>query len=137
MQTKIRIAGLVCLLAVLSACASTKLVSTWKKEGDVKPLKKVFVIGISDNTSNRRIFEDRFVMLLTENGVQAVVSYDVLPDAGKINRESVEKVISGKGFDAVLVTHYEGTNEETVYRPGTTYSTGFSNTSYYGHYRGT
>lgn len=120
----------------LSACASTQLVSTWRAEGDIKPVKNILVIGISDNTRDRRIFEEEFVRQLNSQGVKAAVSYEKLPDSEKISRESVQKAIEGTDFDAVLVTHYEGTNEETVYRPGTTYSVGFRDAGYYGYYGG-
>lgn len=119
----------------LSACATTHLVSTWQTEKPVEPLKKILIIGVSDKTTNRRLFEDIFSRELEAVGVKARASYLDLPDAKAITRESVEALVKGTDYDAVLVTHYEGTNEQMVYQPGTAYSGyGYNNPNYWGHY---
>jgi len=133
-----KIVKLLTTLAVglaLSACATTYLVSTWKSEKATTPLKKVLVIGISDNTANRRLFEDIFVQQLEKVGVAARASYLDLPDSKAISREVVEKLVKDSDFDSVLVTHYEGTNEEMVYRPATNYAYGYNDMGYWGYYR--
>ena len=42
--------------------------------------------------------------------------------------------MSNTDIDAVLITRYEGTNEETVFRPGTSYGMGYHNLNYWGYY---
>lgn len=134
MKNNIKLLLALSLLLVLSACATTHLVSTWQSDKVTAPLKKVLVIGISDNTANRRLFEDIFVQKLEAAGVQARASYHDLPDAKSISRETVEKLVKDSDFDSVLVTHYEGTNEEMVYRPGTSYAYGYNDMGYWGYY---
>ncbi len=120
---------------VLSACATTQLVSTWRTDKPVEPLKKILIIGVSDKIASRRLFEDIFVQQFEKAGLSARASYLDFPDAKDIGRESVEKLIKGSDFDSVLVTHYEGTNEEMVYQPGTAYGGyAYNNPDYWGYY---
>lgn len=119
----------------VSSCATTHLVSTWHTEKPTQPIKKILVIGISDKTTNRRLFEDIFSRRLVKAGVVARASYLDFPDSKAITREAVEALVKGSNFDSVLVTHYEGTDEQMVYQPGASYSGyGYNNPNYWGHY---
>ncbi len=135
MNKSIRLLVLLSVVFVLTACATTHLVSTWQTKKTVEPLKKILVIGVSDKMTNRRLFEDIFSKNLEKAGVKARASYLDLPNSKAITRETVEALVKGSDYDAVLVTHYEGTNEQMVYQPGTTYgSYGYTNPNYWGHY---
>ena len=80
------------LVAVLSACASTSIENTWKDpQYSGGPISKVLVVGISTQASVRRAFEDTFGQALTQQGVQAVASYTLIPQDGQIPEETLQK----------------------------------------------
>lgn len=106
----------------LGACASTKLVSVWKDAAYAGgPIQKILVIGISDNERTRRQFEDSFVAEFERRGIAAVSGFKLLPREGELSAQEVRRAIEGSDIDTILVTRYAGEDEETVYRPGTTY----------------
>ena len=102
-------------------CAATKLVDVWVDPAYTRgPLRKVLVASFWQDDRGRRILEDRIVAELRKAGAEAVPSYSLMPDVTPEERESISKAIEGKGFDGVLITHYAGTEEESVYVPGRT-----------------
>lgn len=106
---------------LLSACATTKLVDVWMDESlAANAFKKVLVIGVSDNEMKRRLFEQIFTKRFRARDIEALTSYSILPVDAKPEKDVVAEAIKGKGFDIVLITHYAGTDEETVYVPGNT-----------------
>jgi hypothetical protein len=115
-QSFYTIAAIVSLL-LLSSCATTKITSVWmdeKKAGTT--FKDILVIGISEQETNRRLFEQHFAEQLNLAGVEGEASYIILPQDAEISRETVSAAIKGKSIDAVIVTHLIGVEEQTVYR---------------------
>ena len=74
--SRLRVARAALLLPaglLVAACASTSLVNQWKSpEYTGAPLRKVLVLGVSEQPSVRRVFEDEFASRLTAAGVNAV-----------------------------------------------------------------
>jgi hypothetical protein len=127
-------AVIACLLLVLAGCETTSTTAVWKDPGYVSPsMKSVFVIGVSENRANRRLFEDTMVKALVAKGVAAQSSYRQIPDAKDIGKESVEAAIAGKAVDGVLVTRLLGVDKESVYVPPPQRSS-LNHYSHYYHY---
>jgi hypothetical protein len=122
---------MILFLAVVSSCASTKITSVWMDKNKTgTSYNNILVIGISNESHNRRLFESHFAEQLNAAGVSGTVSYTILPDANKIDRETVSAAIKGKNIDAVIVSHLLAVEEKTVYRESMSYRPTYS------HYNG-
>jgi hypothetical protein len=133
---QITLAAALVLVTLLAGCASgPKLVNTWQDPAyQGGPLRKVVVIGITDNATNRRVFEDTFAGRLQKNGVTAVTSYSVLPKNEKLSREEIEASVAAQGFDAIFTARVVEVDRQTSYSPG--YTTVYPSMAYYNDFYG-
>jgi len=115
---------------LLAGCSSTTLSGSWKSPDYVGQVKKVYIVGISKQETNRRIFEDEFNRQLSVHGVTGLSSYKEMPDSAKVDEAKIAKSIRDNGADSVLMTNVTGKRTEEVVNPGrvTSYNTG----PYYG-----
>ena len=118
-------------IVLITSCSNTKLTSVWMDQAKSgKSFNDILIIGIAKEEHNRRLFEEEFTSQLKAAGVDSEVSYKILPEGTKINRDSVAAAIKGKNIDAVIVTHLVKVEEETVYRQNMDYR------PTYGYYNG-
>jgi hypothetical protein len=91
------------LATTLLACASTSLVNQWKAP-DYAGLgfKRIMVMGVTQQTSTRRIFEDEFVAQIKAAGIDAVQSYTVLPEDGPADEEKLVLAVQTAEADGVI-----------------------------------
>jgi len=100
------------MLFFFLACASpsTKFPAVWKDKTYHGHPEKILVINGFKNPANRKLFEDEFVEALKERGVDAVVSYTIMPvpivpDKESIaNEEALLRRIRDVGADTVLIS---------------------------------
>ncbi len=98
-------------------------------------MDQILVIGIAENDTKRRSFEDGFASALEERGVDAVPSYQILPNTEQLSKESIQQAIRGRGFQGVLATQLVRIDEHEKYVPPTTYVTpGYYGRGLYGYY---
>jgi hypothetical protein len=110
------------LLAGIACATKTTLSNVWRSDSYPSgTMQRVLVIGIAENESGRRSFEDGFAAALALHNVDAVVSYELLPGNERLSKESIQQAISGRGFQGVLVTRLLGIDEQTTYVPPSTY----------------
>lgn len=95
---------LIISIFVVSSCATTTPTSVWKDAEYKGQIEKVFVIGVARKPRYRRFFEDEFVRRLKSSGIEAVSSYEVLPNVLNLNSETIRSKIKGKNIDTVLIT---------------------------------
>jgi hypothetical protein len=108
-----------CLLVLAAGCASTELIDQWKSpEFQGPPLKKVMVVGVTNQPGTRRIFEDEFSAALKAAGVTAVPSYTVIPQDGQAAQAVLEQAVKGMGADGVLITRLVRREQKTQVTPG-------------------
>jgi|SRR5215472_4108168 len=120
--------------ATLAACASTSLRDSWADPAFTGgPFRKVMVLGISDNPTNRRVFEDSFSAKLAATGVEAVPSYQLLPQTGMIPKEDFDAAARRSGADGLLVVHV---NRVDTRMQVTNVSVPVTGAGFYGFYRG-
>jgi hypothetical protein len=127
--------GVLSLVALaVVACAATQLTNSWTSP-DYKgpPLKKVLVMGVSEQPALRRTFEDEFVKDLKAVGVDAVPSYTLIPEGGKAEEARVNQVVKDAGADGVLVTRLVRVDVNTQVTPVYPSTMGMG---YYGGYAG-
>lgn len=91
------------MLFLFIACASTKFSAIWKDETYQGHPKKILVINALQNPVNRRLFEDELVKTLKDRGIDAVVSYTVMPNAVLSNKNAIAAQAKEAGADTVLI----------------------------------
>jgi len=124
------------LLAALCGCATTELTNTWKDpQYNGGPVKKIMVVGISNQASVRRTFEDTFAEILKANGVEAVPSHTVVPEDGQMAEDKLRTAVQQSGAGAVLITRMVEKQTDTAITPAAPIGA-YRRTSYSGYYSG-
>ena len=125
---------------LLSACASTQFNAQWlnPEAGSRLPVRNVLVMGISRDTTARRVYEDTMVAQLTARGVKAQPSYRSLPDDGPAAQPAIERAVRDAGADAVLISRTVSVTSEVRVSPGVVMGPpyGFGWGGFYGFYHG-
>lgn len=141
MNTRNMEIGVVALLAaaLLSSCASTSLLTSWTDpEAAGKGIDKSMVIGVSNKAVVRRQFEDTFVAQLSKLGKRAIPSYPLLPDASKINEQTVAPIAERNRIDHLVIVRVVDRKTVTTYVPPSTRVIGYPSyfPAYYGSWYG-
>ena len=123
--------GLGVIIAVLSACSSTQITSVWKDPSYQKHPQKMMVISVNKSPLNRRIFEEELVRRMKKQGVEAIASYTVLPDAKQEDTAMIASKVAEQNADTVLITRLVSRKTVQVYVPGNLYYSPY----YYGSWR--
>lgn len=116
-------------VALLSACATTKVETTWKAPSfQADAPQKAVVVAVIKDPIIRRKTEDSLVDELRKKGVNGVASYTFAPDR-EITREQLAKEVSRQGADTVLISTVVDRRRTQSYVPPTA-----SGPGYYGYY---
>ncbi len=126
-------------LLVVAACSSTRFVGSWKNQeiNSFKP-QKLLVVGITDNLTARKIFEEQLkkaFLLRSIYAEESTIVFDKTFTTSKKTEEEVDQMIqeiSDEGFDAVIITAVKGVDEKISYSPNY-YTIGYR-WSHFGHY---
>jgi len=118
-------AGLILALVLLfqlclgTACAPVKTLDVWKDESYSQPLHKVLVIAVAKQDYIRNQFENVLVNKLKDKGVDALPSFEVLPQTGeKLDRDSVVAKVKELGIESVIVARSISQKEITNHQYG-------------------
>ena len=82
----LRLPGLTAALLFLciASCTrlgGTRLESVWQDEAfSRQAIRSVMILGIAEDTANRRLFEQSFADELSQRGIRAVPSHDLIPE---------------------------------------------------------
>jgi hypothetical protein len=108
---------LACAAALVSACASTAILSTWKEPGVGQvAFHKVLVLAPGRDPSIRRAAEDELVSRITR--VLAVPSYTLIPDNEMGSQEAIRARAVAAGFDGAVVMRVVSVNRQATWVPG-------------------
>lgn len=108
------------LLVILISCTTAKPIMEWRDPSYIgDPFENILIVGMSDQETVRRTFENTFVNELQRYNVSAAASFAVMPTEVRPSEESIKAIISDIKFDSVLVTHLVGVEEKEVYQPPT------------------
>jgi len=122
------------LLALMTACASTKTLHVWKDDQYRQQLRKVLVIAITEQEYVRDHFENVLAENLQSRGIEAVPSNKVLPQpSSKIDREAVVAKVRELGIENVLVARSVSKKEVSQYTASGVY---LVPTNYYSNWYG-
>jgi hypothetical protein len=121
---RIAVAGVALILA---ACAATTLKNSWRDPNyNGPPLKKIMVVGVSNQADTRRTFEDEFVKQLKASGVQGIQSYTLIPQNGKAEEGLVKQAAQQSGADGVLITRFVRVDVNAPVAPAYAFAPGMS-----------
>jgi hypothetical protein len=114
MSRSARFALLFFVALLAAACASTSLRDSWTDPNfRGGPFRKLMVVGVSNTPVNRRVFEDSFAAKLKAVGVDAVRSYEVLPQSGTIPQQAFDAAARQSGADGLLMVHVKAVDTKT------------------------
>jgi hypothetical protein len=100
-----RLAGLLAVAALACGCASTTIVSQWENPADRGPrCARMFVVGVSQNATVRRIFEDEIVKAALARGVVAIQSYTLIQEDGPVPDGRLADAVQRAAAECVLTT---------------------------------
>lgn len=93
------------LAAAIAGCAApTRIVQQWQDPGYTGgAFKRVFVIGVTRQSTARRVFEDEFCAQLAARAVECIQSYRLVPEDGVASRDRYEKAVRDARADAVFI----------------------------------
>lgn len=119
-----KIIVIICLL-FLTSCSTTRFVDSWRNpEVILFNPTKVLVVGMTDNLTARKIFEEDLKNAFVKRNINAIESNTVLDDTFTSSKKSEQEIskmiekISKDGFDAVVITAVIGVDEKTSYGDG-------------------
>ena len=110
-------------ILLITACNSTKILSSWKAE-DASPqkLNKILVIGMmgARDQTIRQTIENEMVKQLQASGANAVAATQQYgPRTFRdMKEEDAVKMVANDGFDGVLEIELIDKNKERYYTPG-------------------
>lgn len=116
---QLKLWSLFLLAAVLTACTTAKPTMEWRDQSySGGPLDNILIVGIANQVTARRTFENTFVERLAEDKIKATASFALMPAETRPSAESIKAIISDIKFNSVLVTHMVGVTETKTYHPG-------------------
>lgn len=126
-------------LLVLTACSSIKFVDSWRNEEitSFKP-KKLLVVGMTDNLTARKLFEEELKKAFLLHNIYAeesTIVFDKTFTKSKKSEAEVDEMIqeiADEGFDAVIISAVKGVDKKITY-PSNYYSVGYR-WSHFGYY---
>jgi hypothetical protein len=114
MSKPIRVALWIVAAMVFASCASTTLQSAWYDTSyQGGPFKRILVVGVGANLTDRRVFEDIFAQKLTSAGTPAIPGYQFLPDDARANEPGWNAGVAKSGADALLLVRVLGVDTKT------------------------
>ena len=98
----------------LAACASTTLRDTWNDQTyRGGPFRKLLVLGVSDNISERRTFEDVMAARLAATGIEAIPGYRHLPEGDKAAEPALDAAMRASGAEGLLMSRIRAIDRRT------------------------
>jgi hypothetical protein len=108
----------VLLSFILTSCASTTMISTWKDETYSGNVKNILIIVVAEKPAVRRVFEQEYVVQLKSYGVDAVPSHKSILADKMMDKATILSKVEGLGIDSVLVTSLVSKKTKTTQFPG-------------------
>jgi hypothetical protein len=108
-----------CGMILLDSCSTSQLSDVWNNRlYHGTPLKKILIVSMRKDSSQRRIWEDAFVGKFASIGIQALPSYHSFPDALP-DTNQIMKCVDENGFDGIVVVSPLDSKTNSYYVPGT------------------
>lgn len=109
-------------LLVVGCGGATQMTRVWVDPGfEANSLRKLMVIGIGNNPTIRRSFEDRFTAALKAQGIEAEPSYRLVGD-GNLDSARTSAEMHRTGCEGVFVTRIVDQKTVETYYPSAWYA---------------
>jgi len=109
----------------LSSCASTMLTDSWKsKEYPEFMPQNIMVVGVTQNTTARMIYEEQLKNEFISRGLKASQSALIFESSFKDSKQTEEEIdkqvdrLIELGYDAILISAVKGVDEKVSYNQG-------------------
>lgn len=120
-----KIAILIGALLMLNSCSSIRYVESWKNEEVLffKP-QKLLVVGMTDNLTGRKLFEERLTSELRTRNINTYISSPFLDETFTAKEQAEEDIndmvssLKQKGFDAIIISAVRGVDDRQNYTRG-------------------
>ena len=109
---------------LLTSCASTEVVNTWKDDTQSQQFTNVLVVVVNKVPAYRTLIENELVDTIKKSGADAKSAATILPNTDLTDEATASSAIQDTGADGVMVVRLVDTTKEQVYTPGTTYVQG-------------
>lgn len=116
---------------MVTACSSTRFVDSWRnREVTSFNPDKLLVVGITDNLTARKIFEEQLKNEFIKRNIDTYESTEIFDGAFTNSRKSEVEIDTMKeqlvadGYDAVIITAIIGVDDRQQYRSGSYYTFG-------------
>ncbi|UCH48412.1 MAG: hypothetical protein JSU95_00915 [Betaproteobacteria bacterium] len=129
MRTILNIFRSLIIAVCVTGCASTELTNSWRDPGYTQSVTSLVVLGVSNQASVRRVFEDEFAAQLRSRGIRAIPSYTLIADDGQIDEERLRTAIESANTDGVIITRLASVKDVTLATTGPSAAP-----YYYGYY---
>lgn len=110
----IQLISLLLLTLLGQACARNTITSSWVDQSFKGPIKgRIIVVGVFQDPTTHKIFEDSFVISLTKAGVDAVPSYKYSQGEKRHSKEWLKQIVKDSGASTILITHLSNEKKMT------------------------
>jgi hypothetical protein len=92
--------------ALLSGCAGTKVIDSWRDEVYTGRPARILVLAVTKERGPRTLMEDEFARQLRAHGVEPFIGTTVFPDEGLPSREAIIAKAGELKAEAVLVVRF-------------------------------
>jgi hypothetical protein len=82
------------------------------------PVRSVMIMSAVQDSTHRRLFEDRMVAVLGSAGVKAVPSYTLIPEDGPVSEERLRNAVAKAGVGHAMVTRIISVTTQVDVSPG-------------------
>jgi hypothetical protein len=101
------------------SCSTTSLTAAWKDQNyKGGALKKIVVIALYKNLTNRENVENEIVNILTKAKIDAVPSLNIMAPNKKYKYEEMEKIFDGLKIDGILILKLKSIQKKEKVIPG-------------------
>jgi hypothetical protein len=109
-------------VGLVAGCATraTSIDAKWINPGlaGKRAVTSVMVVSAARDSTNRRLFEDQMVAMLTAAGVQAEASYKRMAEDGPVSEDNLRRAITSAGVSHAMVTRIINVSTDVRVTPG-------------------
>ena len=104
--------------ALIAACSKSTASKTTIPQYDRMPgykravFQSLFVIGVGENEQKRRLFEDVFSRVISDDSTYAMPSWKRLPQSRLLTETELKTALGTNEFDGVLITRLVSVDED-------------------------
>jgi len=102
----ITVAAVVLASALLSGCAATKIIDSWRDEAYAGRPARILVLAVAKERGPRTLMEEEFARQLKAHGVEPFIGTTIFPEEGLPSRDAIIAKAGELKAEAVLVVRF-------------------------------